>query len=154
MSGWNPAWADDETERLLRQRAVEDEDSSVRAKALELLAGREDWAGHPETVALFHRIRGAIRHAAKLEDRGAAACVYFRAMRASDPLADAKERVFSKDADGIGPFLDPLEPVSDEHLAQVARGAHLTDEQREDMVKQINAELGWDIRVGLRRKGR
>ncbi|NQV22896.1 MAG: hypothetical protein HQ518_00890 [Rhodopirellula sp.] len=133
----------------MRQRAVEDESWQPRSKSLELLAGDERWAEHPETLALPERIKESIHTTETPQTRGWAACHYFRSVNSSDPLADAKQRVFSQDADGIGPYLDPREPVSDEHLAKVARVADLSDEQREAMVEQMNAALGWDIRIGL-----
>lgn len=83
------------------------------------------------------------------QQRGAAACAFFDSAGSSDPLADAKRRVFSSVANGFAPFLDPLEAVSYVHLAQIAIGANLSDEQLEEMVQQINTELGWDIRQGL-----
>ena len=110
---------------------------------------QERWAEHPETLALRQGIKDSIRDAANPERRGANACVWFGSRGSSDPLADAKERVFSQDAYGFGPFLDPREPVSDEHLADVAELARLSDEQLVEMVDEMNAELGWDIRQGL-----
>ncbi|MEM7013022.1 MAG: hypothetical protein AAF585_16235 [Verrucomicrobiota bacterium] len=63
-------------------------------------------------------------------------------------LKDAKRRVFSKDVDGIAPFLNPWDAVSEEHLQRVKRRTNLTDEQLQTMIEEMNAELGWDIRVG------
>jgi energy-coupling factor transporter ATP-binding protein EcfA2 len=148
LAGHEP-WADDATRQLLSQRAVEDESDEVRAKALELLAGHEAWADHEETLAARQRFLESIRDAAEPRKRGAAACVWFGTVGSSDPLSDAKRRVFSHDADGVVPFLDPREPVSDEHLAKVAKSAGLSEDRIDEMVEQMNQSLGWDIRKGL-----
>jgi len=132
----------------LNQRAVEDED--VCAQALDLLAGDPRWAELDETLAARQLyVERWIRDGATSNVRGQAAFRHIGSAGRSDPLADAKKRVFSQDVDGVGPFLDPLEPVSDEHLAKVARRANLSDQQLDEMVEQINAEFGWDIRRGL-----
>lgn len=142
-------WADDSTRQLLSQRADEDKRLPVRARALELLVGREAWAGHEETLAARQGFLGTIRNAAGPRERAAAACAWFGIVGRSDLLADAKKRVFSRDADGIGPYLDPREPVSDEHLAKVAEQAGLSEEQVAQMVDEMNETLGWDIREGV-----
>ncbi len=69
-------------------------------------------------------------------------------MTRSNRLSDGKRRAFSQDIDGVAPCLDPREPVSDEHLARVAKTAGLDDEQLVQMVEQMNATPGWDIREG------
>ncbi|MCH8149173.1 MAG: hypothetical protein IH987_14525 [Planctomycetes bacterium] len=141
---------DDATRQLLSERAVEDDDNGVRVKALELLAGHEPWADHEETLAARQRfIEECIRNAVEPEERGAVACAWFGTVASSDPLSDAKKRVFSCDADRVGPYLDAREPVSNEHLAKVAKNASLSEDQIDEMVEQMNATLGWDIRQGL-----
>ncbi len=141
-------WADEHTRQLLSQRAVNDEDSLLRAKVLELLAGDERWADHKETIAARNQFIADIAGAESREQRGEIACVWFGTAESSDPLSDAKKLVFSRDVDGVGPCLDPREPVSDEHLGQVAETANLDDEQLAEMVEQMNDTLGWDIRKG------
>jgi hypothetical protein len=141
-------WADEPTRQLLTQRAVNDKESTVRAKALELLASDERWAEHQETQDLPNRVKHAIGTGDSAVSRGHAACFYFGTFGSSDPLSDTKKRVFSKDVDGVAPYLDPREPVADEHLAKVAENANLDDEQLAEIVEQMNATLGWDIRKG------
>ena len=139
-------WADDATRQLLTQRAFNDEAATPRAKALELLADDERWAD--DVKAFMHS-----EHSGDI--RGCAACQWFGSAQSTDPLKEAKKLVFSRDVDGINPFLDPREPVSDEHLAKVAKNAKLDGEQLDEMVEQLaemveqmNETLGWDIRNG------
>ena len=141
-------WADAETRRLVTQYAADDKSDSVRAKALDLLGGRKQWAVHKETLAARQGFIELILDGAEPESRGQAACSWFRGAGRSDPLADAKQRVFSRDVDGAPPYIDPREPVSAEHLARVANSAGLTDEECDRLVEQMNAALGWDIRLG------
>lgn len=148
LAGHEP-WADETTRQLVTLRAVEDKDYQARSKALELLAGHEPWAAHDETLTMRHRFLEQIRDAARPEERGAAACDWFGTVGGSDPRANAKKRVFSTDAYGNSPFLDPRKRVSDEHLAKVARRAGLSEDQINKMVEEMNATLGWDIRKGL-----
>ena len=149
MAGRDPG-AGDTTRDLLSQRAVQDEHYLPRAKALELLAGHEPWADHDETLAVRQRFfEECSRDAADPEARGAAACAWFGTVDSTDPLSDAKKRVFSEDADGIVPFLDPREPVSGDHLTKVADRAGLSEDQIDEMVEQMSATLGWNIRKGL-----
>ncbi|MCH8043750.1 MAG: HEAT repeat domain-containing protein [Planctomycetes bacterium] len=149
LAGHEP-WADETTRQLLSQRAVEDEDEDVRVKALELLAGHEPWATHDETLAVRRRFLDEyVRGAAEAEERGKAACAWIGSGGSSDPLSDAKKLVFSKDMDGIAPYLDPRTPVADEHLAKVAKEAGLSEDRIDEMVEQMSETLGWDIRAGL-----
>ena len=148
LAGHEP-WADEPTRQLLTQRVVQDEDNEVRSSALELLARHEPWAAHDETLTMRHRFLEQIRDAARPEERGAAACAWFGTVGGSDPRANAKKRVFSTDAYGNSPFLDPRKRVSDEHLAKVASRAGLSKDQIDKMVEEMNATLGWDIRKGL-----
>jgi len=150
-------WADEETRELLRQRALVDEDFWPRSTALELLASREGWAEswREAICALKTQIRGG-----KNPDvRGWAATTWFQSRTepqwsesVTDEFAATKGLVFTRDIDGILPYLDPWAPVSDEHLKKVqenARPEPLSDEQLQQMVEEMNAELGWDIRKGL-----
>ena len=73
----------------------------------------------------------------------------FQQRRQIRPTRQCEEAGVFAGWDGVAPFLDPLEPVSDEHLAAVARRANLSDAQRDQMVEQISATLGWNIRSGL-----
>ena len=146
-------WADDATRSLLVKRAVDDKDIELRLVSLELLASHDTWADHEETLVVRQRFLDKfIREGSEPKQRGEAAGLWFRTFKSSDPFADAKHNVFSEKAYGIGPYLDPHEPVSDDHLAKVASEANLTDAQRDEMIEQMNATLGWDIRVGLSHK--
>ncbi len=152
-------WPNAATRDFLSQRAVEDIDFRVRRKALELLAGREAWAEHEETVAVRRRIHTVIRDPSAQEQSGRLACMWLGTLGRRDvpedsplpleKIRDAARRVFSRDADGFHPFLDPRRAVFREHLAKVARRAGLSDSEIERLVAVINHALGWDIRRGL-----
>lgn len=133
---------------MLCKSAVSDDDFRNRAKALELLAGDERWTEHDDTIAARNPLLADINGAAAANQRGAIACQWFGTVESSDPLANAKTVVFRERAANYGPYLDPRDPVSDEHLATVAENANLDDEQLAEMVEQMNETLGWDIRKG------
>lgn len=141
-------WADEPTRQLLSQRAVNDEHPEPRAKALELLAGDERWDEHEDTIAARNQFLADISGAASADQRGAIVCQWFGTVKSSEPRSDAKKFVFRNEAYEWSSTLDPREPVSDEHLAQVAENSNLDDEQLAEMVEQMNESLGWDIRKG------
>jgi hypothetical protein len=147
------AWADAATRQLLEQRAVSDTDNDTRIKALELLAGREAWiSSWKDTVS---RLKSQIASAATGDLRGWFATLWFESRNrlhgeVPDELAGVKRLVFTRDADGLGPYLDPLKAVSVEHLQKVRASARraFTDTEFRGIVEEMNAELGWDIRKG------
>ncbi|MEM8642167.1 MAG: hypothetical protein AAGG51_25645, partial [Cyanobacteria bacterium P01_G01_bin.54] len=145
-------WADAATRELLHQRAIDDPDGYPRVRALQLLAGKTEWAKHEKPFSLHDKIRELLQTTEAPQNRGWIICYHFGSLDDSDLLSEAKKWVFSRDIDGIAPYLDPFEPVSDEHLARVAQRANLSDEQRNQMVEEINTTLGWDIRQGRERE--
>ncbi len=141
-------WADETTRQLLSQRAVNDEAGLPRAKALELLAGVEQWADHEDSIAARNQFIADISAADSPEQRGAYAYFWFDSVQTPDPLSDAKKQVFTRYPTQRFPYLDPREPVSDDHLSRIAIYAGLDDAQLAEMVEQMNETLGWDIRKG------
>nr|WP_226895528.1 NACHT domain-containing protein [Luteolibacter marinus] len=146
-------WADEATRDLLCHCALEDSDIETRWETLKLLAQRESWALARQEVITHLKLQ--IRDGKTPELRGWAACVAFgthgKPSIEGASIADAKRRLFSRDADAQPPYRDPLEPVSKVHLKKVGRLAHpeaLSDEELHQAVKEVNAELGWDIREG------
>ncbi|MEM8714837.1 MAG: hypothetical protein AAGE92_03530 [Cyanobacteria bacterium P01_G01_bin.4] len=54
------------------------------------------------------------------------------------------------DLDGIRPYLDPLEPVSPDHIEAAAQEAGILSEAIDIQVAALSAHCGWDIRVGAK----
>jgi len=130
-------WHDDTTRELLTRRATADKSPQPRSQALNLLAKRSHWSKHPDT-------QGARKaNAAELISNrsGLLACAIFGDNR-------VKNRVFTRDADGFSPFLDPVKPVSGEHLEKVSKITGLSDEQMARVIEEMSEELGWDLRKG------
>ena len=144
----NKEWADEATRQLLTQCARNDSELDVNIRALQLLSKDRKWVTHKETLALKERTKEWIHTAQKPEIRGQAACYYFKYIKISDPLSSIKTLVFSQDIDGFHPYIDPFEPLTEEHIAAIGRRANLSDEKLNKMIEQISTTLGWNVRNG------
>lgn len=58
--------------------------------------------------------------------------------------------LLSKDLDGIAPFLDPLEPIPDDHVQNASRRLEMSVEAVRDHLSGLAPELGWDPLLGAR----
>ena len=58
--------------------------------------------------------------------------------------------VITKNLDGIGPYLDPLQPIPREHIEKAATKAGIAAAALEAQIASLNQHLGWDITVGAR----
>jgi hypothetical protein len=56
----------------------------------------------------------------------------------------------TRDLDGVGPSLDPLEPVSPDHIEAAAKKAGISPENIDAQVKALSVYFGWDIRAGAK----
>ena len=56
--------------------------------------------------------------------------------------------VFTKDLDGIGPYLDPAKPLSRNHIKRAAREAGVPVDEIDETVRSLSAHMGWDITKG------
>jgi hypothetical protein len=56
----------------------------------------------------------------------------------------------TRDLDGLGPYLDPLEPVSPYHIEAAAKKAGISPEDIDAQVTALSAYFGWDIRAGAK----
>lgn len=123
-------WPDDDTRRLLSERAVQDDDSDNRSAALEALV--KTWPDDDTRRLLLERARVD----------GAAAC----------PLGKEHSRfgeiVFTRDLNGVGPYLDPRHPLPREHIEKAAERAGVKPEELEKTLRSLSAQLGWDVTVG------
>ena len=56
--------------------------------------------------------------------------------------------LFTKDLDGIGPYLDPQQAVPREHVENAAKIVGLKQEDLEKTLRALSEHLGWDITKG------
>jgi hypothetical protein len=133
-------WPDQTTRDLLAQRAIQDEDDGPRSAALQALA--EKWPDQATRDLLAQR---AVE-APDISGRGAAwsalagmHCEFGRILP-------------TRDFDGIGPYLDPLEPLPREHIEQAAAKASIRPDDIDAQVASLSAYLGWDVTVGAKKK--
>ena len=56
--------------------------------------------------------------------------------------------VFTRDLNGIAPYLDPAKPLSRDHIEQAAKRANIPTDQIDETVCSLSAHLGWDITKG------
>jgi hypothetical protein len=130
-------WPDETSRVFLTQRAVDDEDASTRSAALQALA--EKWPD--ETCALF--LQRVLQDPTQ-GPRGVA-------WTALGKLHSKFARLLpTRDRDGVGPYLDPLEPVSPDHIEAAAKKAGIPPEDIDAQVVALSAYFGWDIRAGAK----
>ena len=130
-------WPDETTRTLLTQRAVVDEHADNRRAALQALA--ETWPD--ETRDLFSQ---RVLQDPDESPRGAA-------WTGLGKLHSKFGRLLpTRDLDGVEPYLDPLEPVSLEHIEAAAKEAGIPSKDIDTQVAALSAYFGWDIRVGAK----
>ena len=56
--------------------------------------------------------------------------------------------VFTKDLDGLPPYLDPAKPLSRNHIAQAAKKAGVPVDEIDETVRSLSDHMGWDITKG------
>jgi hypothetical protein len=59
----------------------------------------------------------------------------------------------TRNLDGMGPYLDPLQPISRDHILKAAEKAKLRPEDIDAQVASLSAHLGWDVTRGARPAG-
>jgi hypothetical protein len=123
-------WPDETTRKLLAERAVQDENEYPRGAALEALA--EKWPDEA-TRKLLRERAGVDGAAASLV--GGQHCEFGR-------------RVFLEGGEDWGPYLDPAEPISREHIERAAEKANVPAEKIGETVQSLSEHLGWDITRG------
>ena len=132
-------WPDQTTRDLLAQRAVQDDDGYPRGVALQALA--QKWPDQTTRDLLAQR---AVE-APDISERGAA-CV------ALGQMHSAFGRILpTRDLDGIGPYLDPLEPIPREHIEKAAENSGIRPGDIAAHVASLSAHLGWDVTRGAKR---
>ncbi len=166
-------WPDQATRDLLAQRAVQDEDSGPRGAALQALA--EKWPDQTTRDLLAKWASDAphadIRRAAleawaaKWPDQTTHDLLTQRAIEAPDiaergvacSALGAMHSEFgrilpTRDFDGVGPYLDPLEPIPREHIERAAAKAGIRSDDIDAQVASLSAHLGWDVTLGAKKR--
>ena len=58
----------------------------------------------------------------------------------------------TRDLDGIGPYVDPLEPIPRKHIEQAAAKAGIRPDDVDAQLASLSAYLGWDVMNGAKTK--
>lgn len=124
-------WPAETTRELLAQRAVQDDHASPRRAALQALA--EKWPDETTRELLTERAR----------PDGVAASVF------GGQHSEFGRIVLTRDLDGVGPYLDPRQPISREHIERAAEKAGIPPEKIDETVRSLSEHLGWDVTHGL-----
>jgi hypothetical protein len=133
-------WPDQSTRDLLALRAVHDDNDETRSAALQVLA--QTWPDQTTRNLLAQR---AVQDPSA-QGRGVA----FYAM---GKMHSGFGRILlTRDLDGIGPYLDPLEPIPREHIEKAAARAGIGPDDIDAHVTSLSAHLGWDVTVGAKKK--
>ncbi len=123
-------WPDETTRQLLSERAVQDTDIDVRSTALQTLADHWPDTITSELLVSQARING------------------FAASQVAGRHSKFGQIVFTKELDGVAPYLDPREAVSSDHIQRAAIATEVLPEEIDNMVGSLSTHLGWDILKG------
>jgi hypothetical protein len=59
----------------------------------------------------------------------------------------------TRDLDGVGPYLDWLQPISRNHIERAAQRARIRPDDIDAHVRSLSDHLGWDITRGAKPPG-
>lgn len=139
--GLEGMWPDEGTRSLLEERAVQDDEPSIRGFVIGALA--DQWPDERTRALLRQR---AVKDADD-QTRGSAFSALGRLHSRFGRF------VTTRDLDGAGPYLDPLEPIPREHIDQAPNEAGIPPEEIDNQVKSLSAYVGWDITRGAKPPG-
>ncbi len=157
-------WPDDANRKLIAECAVQDQDFSVRLHALIVLA--ENWPRDDAARTLLmeraitdadDRVRQTTLQwlANKWPDTATHGFISEQAKKdhaAAFMLAGQHSRfgevTFTRDRDGLPPYLNPVDPISREHIERAAGNAGVPREEIDNMVHSLSLYMGWDILKG------
>jgi hypothetical protein len=135
------AWPNETTRALLAQRAVQDDHPTPRIVALEALG--VTWPDGATRALLSQQA---------LQDpddqaRGAA----FAAL--GEMHSEFGRILPTRDVDGAGPYIDPLQPISREHILRAAQETGIRADDINAHLASLSAHLGWDVTHGASQPG-
>lgn len=133
-------WPDPATRDLVAHHAVQDDDSDVRRAAVRALV--EKWPDPATRDLLAQR---AVQDD-NAEVRGAACSALGKTHSEFGRILP------TRDLDGVGPYLDPLEPIPREQIMKAAARVGIRPEDIDTQVASLSAHLGWDVTVGAGKK--
>jgi len=134
-------WPDEATRALLEQRAVQDDNYAPRSAALQALAAK--WPDEATRALLAQR---AVQDPDD-QVRGAA-------FSALGTMHSQFGRILpTRDLDGTEPYLDPLQPISPDHIRQAAKKTDIRPDDIDAQVASLSAHLGWDVTRGAKPSG-
>jgi len=133
-------WPDHTTRDLLTLRAVQDDHYQTRSAVLRTLA--RTWPDHITRDLLALR--------AVQDSNGEVRGVAFSAV---GKMHSEFGRILpTRDLDGVGPYLDPLEPIPRQHFEKAAAKAGIRPHDINAQVASLSAHLGWDVTLGVKKK--
>ncbi|SJZ85390.1 HEAT repeat-containing protein, partial [Trichlorobacter thiogenes] len=121
-------------------RAVKDDNVRTRSAAVRVLAAK--WPDQTTRELLVQ----CIVQGSNAETRGAA-CSALGKMH-----SEFGHILPTRDLDGIGPYLDPLKPISRKHIEKAAAQVGIRPDDIDAQVATLSAHMGWDVRVGAKKK--
>jgi energy-coupling factor transporter ATP-binding protein EcfA2 len=128
-------WPDETTRRFLTERAVEDADPRTRRNALNELANKWPKEAHDLLVK-------------RAAEDGVAASIY------AGKHSWFGKILFTRDLDGVSPYLNSVNPISREHIESAAERAKVPAKKIDDVVRSLSIHMGWDILKGSRHGNR
>ncbi len=131
-------WPDAATRALLSERAVQDDHYTPRRAALQSLA--EKW---PDAAARTLLAKRAVQDPHD-QMRGLA----FAALgKMHSPFGGILP---TQDLDGRRPYLDPLQPISPDHIQKAATKVKIRPDEIDAQVASLSAHVGWDVTRGAK----
>lgn len=127
---------DPEVRRVTNDLAINSQSPYVRTLILQFIA--EKWPDKAARKLLRER---AIQDKDK-DTRAAALCAL------SEMHSDFGRILFTKDLDGISPYLDPAKPISRKQIERAAKKKNVPAEKIDETVQSLSQHLGWDITKG------
>jgi energy-coupling factor transporter ATP-binding protein EcfA2 len=157
------SWPDERTRTFLEARAIEDEAAVPRSSALDSLA--ESWSDERTRTFLEARAvvdEGEYARDAALEALASkwpdertenyvanqAATSGFATSRLAAGHSEFGRVLFTRDADGLFPYLDPTQAMSRDQIVKTARRTGVPPEDVDRLVAELSAHLGWNVREG------
>lgn len=132
-------WPDQASQDLIVNRVVQDRHNLPRCTAMQILARL--W---PEQSTKELLVRRSVK--AKIITERAVASYLLGKMHSKFALI-----VFTRDLDGVRPYLDPLEPISFEHIKNAALNTDIPVGDIENQIASLSNYLGWDITIGAKK---